>query len=75
MNYKNMNFNIMSNKLICKIFGHKWKYNFPSLPNKAICSRCKIKAELNLRTLEWYNVNSFEGVKRSDEELCKKWVS
>jgi len=63
------------NKIICRIFGHKWKYNFPSQPNKAICCRCKIKAKLNLRTLEWGNVDSFEGEKRSDVELCNKWVN
>ena len=27
-------------KLICKIFGHKYVYNFGWAPNRATCSRC-----------------------------------
>jgi len=61
--------------VMCRIFGHKWKYNFPSLPNKAICTRCKAKAKLNLRTLEWESIKAFEGEKRTDDELCRAWVS
>ena len=40
---------------LCKLYGHRWRYNFPknSMPNKAICKRCKIEAQLNLKTLEW----------------------
>lgn len=38
---------------ICRLFGHEWRYNFKSLPNKAICERCKSKSKLNLRSLEW----------------------
>lgn len=64
----------MINNIICYIFNHKWKFNFKSLPNKAICSRCKIKAELNLYTLEWESIDKFEGEKRSDEELCRTWT-
>jgi hypothetical protein len=30
-------------KLICKIFGHKYQYNFGWMPNKSSCSRCGIK--------------------------------
>lgn len=68
------------NKLICKIFGHKWLYNFVSMPNKAICSRCRNKAIVN-RTpeniLDWYweKVDSFPNEKRTDEELMLKWVN
>ena len=61
--------------VMCRIFGHKWKYNFPSLPNKAICTRCKAKEKLDLYTLEWESIKTFEGEKRTDEELCRAWVS
>ena len=61
--------------IICYLFGHKWKYNFPSIANKVICSRCKTKEHLNLFTLEWESVESFENEKRTDEELIKKWVN
>ena len=27
-------------KLICKIFGHKYKYNFGWMPSKCECRRC-----------------------------------
>lgn len=59
--------------VMCCIFGHKWKYNFPSLPNKAICTRCKAKAKLDLHTLDWKSVKTFEGEKRTDDELCRAW--
>jgi hypothetical protein len=65
--------NIFWLNMLCYIFGHNWKYNFPSLPNKAICTRCKIKQELNLHTLEWKNVKKFKCETRIDEELCKDW--
>jgi len=29
--------------LLCKIFNHKWKYNFPTLPSRRSCVRCKLK--------------------------------
>jgi hypothetical protein len=36
-------------KLICKILGHKYQYNFAWMPNKAHCTRCgkKWKTEIN----------------------------
>lgn len=59
----------------CKIFGHKWKYNFPisSFPNKSICKRCNKKARLDLGTLEWVEVVQFDKETRTDSELIKKW--
>lgn len=27
-------------RLICKLFGHKYKYNFPKIPTKCECKRC-----------------------------------
>ena len=61
--------------LICKFLDHKWKYNFPirTTPNKAICSRCKCKAEFDLRNLEWNEVLKFKNEKRSDKELINEW--
>jgi hypothetical protein len=30
-------------KLICKVFGHKYSYNFGWMPNKCVCKRCGMK--------------------------------
>ena len=30
-------------KLVCKLFGHKYKYNFVSYPSKCSCTRCGAK--------------------------------
>jgi len=59
---------------MCRFFGHKWKYNFPSIPNKAMCTRCKCKSVLNLKTLEWISVKNFNKEKRTDEQLAWDWV-
>ena len=58
------------NKLICKILGHKFLYNFSMLPNKCICARCKEKYELDLSILEWKQVDCFG--EESDEILIKR---
>ncbi len=60
--------------VMCRFFGHKWKYNFPSIPNKAMCTRCKCKSVLNLKTLEWISVKNFDKEKRTDEQLVRDWV-
>jgi hypothetical protein len=61
--------------VMCRFFGHKWRYNFPisSIPNKAICEKCYAKSKLNLRTLDWEVVADFENEKRTDKELAGKW--
>jgi hypothetical protein len=28
------------NKLLCKILGHRYRYNFGWMPNKCLCKRC-----------------------------------
>lgn len=61
------------NSLLCYIFGHKWVYNLPSQPNKAICIRCRSKKKLDLYKLEWKSVQNFEGEKRTDDELFRAW--
>jgi hypothetical protein len=36
----------MKNKMkkwICKIFGHKYQYNFGWMPTKCVCERCGMK--------------------------------
>lgn len=30
-------------KLICKIIGHKYQYNFGWMPSKCLCNRCGMK--------------------------------
>jgi len=39
----------MLKKLICKIFGHRYEFNFGWMPSKCYCKRCgrKWKAVLN----------------------------
>ncbi len=67
-------------KLICWIFGHNFKYNFKSIPNKRICAVCRKKQEfrgfkesLKHIRLDWEEVNEFAGEKRKDDDLIRKW--
>lgn len=60
-------------KIICKIFGHKWVYNFNTLPNKCICTRCHQKQELGLEKLEWVDVDEFSSNIGTDDEIIKRW--
>lgn len=53
-----------------EIHFHEWKYNFPSIPNKRICTTCPKKEKMNLKSLEWNE--TFED-KRTDEELRNQW--
>lgn len=52
---------------------HSLRYNFSTLPSKAICKRCCQKFILNLRELEWEEVKEFIGENRTDEELIIQW--
>ncbi len=58
-------------KRICNLLGHKWRYNFPTMPNKKICKRCKMRGEW-LLTMECWS-EGFQDV-RSNQELIEKWV-
>ena len=53
-----------------KHLSHRWKYNFPSMPNKRICENCQRKEKLNLHTLEW---TDYFTDKRTNLELIKDW--
>lgn len=72
-----MNIKKIITKAKCDFFGHDWRYNFPSIPNRAICVRCKCKSELNLHKLEWEPVDKFTFTEKydtkTDKELIKKW--
>lgn len=59
--------------MICFIIGHKWRFNFSSVPNKAICVRCKKKIMYNYKTFAWEKVKMFGNETRTDKELIKKW--
>lgn len=66
-------------KLICKLFGHSYLYNFKTLPDKCICSRCKTKWYVPRYTINdsWCKIDKFtftKGVEKTDEELIKQWV-
>lgn len=73
------------NKLICWLLGHNYLYNFKSMPDKAICSRCKTKwyskynekADHPFDLHTWVETDKFtftQGCQRTDEELIKQWV-
>lgn len=57
----------------CKILGCEYLFNFPSIPNKCICKRCKKKWELNLKSLRWVEVEKFDPELGTDEELIIRW--
>lgn len=61
-------------KILCKLFGHKFLYNFKSIPNKMICERCRVKYKLNLKTLEWERVDGFDTQLGTDDELIRRWI-
>lgn len=63
----------------CKKNGHDWYYNFPSTPNKRICSRCKLRQGRDLHNLNLHDFDAewtltFED-SRTDDELIKKWIA
>lgn len=60
-------------KMICKIFGCNFLYNFRDIPDKCICKRCSSKFELNLKSLSWGPVDKFNSSLGTDEELKKRW--
>lgn len=59
--------------MICFVIGHKWRFNFLSVPNKGICMRCKKKIEYNYKNSTWEKTNKFSCETRTDKELIKKW--
>jgi hypothetical protein len=60
--------------LICKIFGHQFRYNFTWMPSKAICKRCHKKWIATGSLLnKWEQVDYFDNDTRSDVELTMKW--
>jgi hypothetical protein len=61
--------------LRCKLWDCKYVYNFNSIPNKAICIKCKRKIELNLKTLQWEFVEKFKTTYNlgTDDELIERW--
>lgn len=58
---------------ICEINDHEYLYNFPSLPSKSICKKCKTKWKLNYNTLEWEITDKFNEILGNDEELIRRW--
>lgn len=62
-------------KWACGLLGHKWRYNFKWMPNKAICERCRIKAKTgDLLIDKWMPVETFDNETRTDDELIEKWI-
>jgi len=69
-------------KLLCKLFGHRWRYNFPFQANKAICARCHKRMKLVFKDVEACGNGIYihpygweEGFddNRTDKELINKW--
>lgn len=63
---------------ICTIEGHRYHYNFASMPSKCICARChqKWRADYSGDLIHgeiWHKVDAFEGEERTDEEIVKVW--
>ena len=54
----------------CAVVGHKWRYNFPALPNKRICERCGGRQAVDFGSLEW---DKRFADSRTNKELIKKW--
>ncbi len=59
-------------ELLCRMLGHHYRYNFPSIPTKCICARCRQKLQFNTEILRWYKVTEFDD-KRSDKTLINDW--
>jgi|JI10StandDraft_1071094.scaffolds.fasta_scaffold12871_10 hypothetical protein len=65
------------NPEVCK---HRWKYNFPNMPSKRICTVCKLRQardweKVNLETEfndQWTLVFKDS---RTDEVLIKTWFN
>ena len=55
-------------KLICKIIGHKYSYNFGWMPNKCECKRCGLK----WKTIK--NPNYIPGQSNPLSEDLEIWV-
>jgi len=53
---------------------HEIVYNFPSLPSKAICTKCRQKYIFDAHNLEWVEVDFFVNETRTDKELIEKWI-
>jgi len=60
-------------RMICQLFGHKFRYNFPSLPSRCICQRCNLKMRFDVITLEWKIVDNFPETLGTEAELKKRW--
>lgn len=61
-------------KIICGMIDHDWRYNFVSLPNKRICTRCKRREHWKIGTIPQIWIEGFpQEDKRSDAVLIEKW--
>lgn len=64
-------------KLLCKIFGHKLRYNFVVNPSKCVCARCEQKflvgnSGYNFQ-MHLVEVDDFYNDTRSSKVLINKW--
>lgn len=57
-------------RYLCFLFGHSFKYNFPSIPNKRICKRCYKKEKWINYPYVWDD--TFIDC-RTNKELVDKW--
>ena len=61
----------MFKDFLCTIFGHRMRYNFPTLPSKCICKRCGTKWVM--RNGDWWVTTGFSSDLGTDKELNKRW--
>lgn len=59
--------------LICRWFGHRWRYNFPSIPNRRICKCCHSTQTLDGMSLSWED-STFPHYLRVDKKAtASRW--
>ena len=67
----------MDKKIWCKIMGCDFRYNFATMPDKCICSRCKSKWRRSFNPYrDWNEVDKFKTKfdLGTDQEMIKRWV-
>lgn len=60
---------------MCKIFGHKFIYNFKWMPSRCMCKRCYVKFNYDVTKLEWNKAESFPENLGTDSEISDRWIS
>ena len=52
--------------IICYLFDHNWRYNFPTMPSKRTCKRCgkieinRIKPPISNKLFKWTELKTIK---------------